>query len=105
MKPSVEPVKVTILDKEYLIACPEEEKVGLMESAAYLNRRMKEVRDSGKVVGSERIAMMVALNLTHEMLQSQENSEEISQLVENRITAMNRRLAAALLEDGTGTGT
>ncbi|MEX0730511.1 MAG: cell division protein ZapA [Aquisalimonadaceae bacterium] len=102
MKPSVDPVKVTVLDKEYLIACPEEEKAALMKSAAYLNRRMKEIRDSGKVVGSDRIAVMVALNITHEMLQTQENSESVSRLVEDRVSGMNRRLAAALKEDGTG---
>lgn len=101
MKPSVDPVKVTILDKEYLIACPEEEKAALMRSAEHLNRRMKEVRDSGKVVGSDRIAVMVALNVTHEMLQARENGEDVSRFVEDRVSILNRRLAAALREDGS----
>lgn len=100
MKASVEPVKVNILDKEYLIACPEDEKAELMKSAAYLNRRMKEVRDSGKVVGADRIAVMVALNITHELLQASESADDIARLVEDRIEAMNRRLAGALAEGG-----
>jgi len=101
MKPTVEPVKVTILDKEYLIACPDDEKAELMQSAAYLNRRMKEVRDSGKVVGGDRIAVMVALNITHEMLQSRDSGKDLLELVENRVDNMNRRLAGVLGENGT----
>lgn len=101
MKPSVEPVKVHILDKEYLIACPEEEKAELLKSAAYLDRRMREVRSSGKVVGADRIAVMVALNITHEMLQNSEDGAEVAHLVEDRIEAMDRRIASVLPEGNT----
>ena len=57
-------IKVYILDKEYLVACPEEERDALKASAKYLNDRMTEIRGSGKVVGIDRIAVMAALSRT-----------------------------------------
>lgn len=60
------PVIIQVLDKDYTVACPPEEKEGLLESAELLNRRMREVRDSGKVMGAERMAVMTALNVIHE---------------------------------------
>jgi len=64
------PVTIRILDKEYQIACSEEERHSLLDSARYLDERMKEIRNTGKVVGSERVAVMAALNITHDLLQS-----------------------------------
>ena len=61
-------VKVNILDKEYLVACPEEEQDALLASAKYLNEKMRDIRESGKVVGIDRIAVMTALNLAHEVI-------------------------------------
>ncbi|MCC5856617.1 MAG: cell division protein ZapA [Ectothiorhodospiraceae bacterium] len=96
MKPSVEPVKVTILDKEYLIACPEDEREGLLRSASILNRRMREIRESGKVVGADRIAVMAALNLAHELLRSEDAGNALADSLEQRLTNMHRRLDTAL---------
>ncbi|WP_455365491.1 cell division protein ZapA [Kaarinaea lacus] len=64
------PVTIRILDKEYQIACSEEERHSLLDSARYLDERMKEIRNTGKVIGSERVAVMAALNITHDLLQS-----------------------------------
>ena len=61
-------VTVNILDKEYLIACSDDEKTELMRSADYLDQKMREIRDAGKVIGSDRIAVMAALNISHELL-------------------------------------
>jgi cell division protein ZapA len=61
------PVIIQILDKDYTVACPAEEREGLLESARLLNERMREVRDSGKVLGTERMAVMTALNVIHEV--------------------------------------
>lgn len=61
--------KVNILDKEYLIGCPEEEQAALRQSANYLDQKMREIRASGKIHGLERIAVMAALNIAHEFLQ------------------------------------
>jgi cell division protein ZapA len=65
-----ETVFVKILDKEYQVACPREERQALMESAQLLDERMKAIRGSGAVIGVERIAVMAALNLSHELLQA-----------------------------------
>ncbi len=65
------PVEVHILDKAYKVACPEEERDDLLKSASFLDERMREVRSAGRVVGSERIAVITALNVTHELLRLQ----------------------------------
>ena len=61
--------KVLILDKDYMIACPEGEQAALRQSANYLDEKMREIRASGKIHGLERIAVMAALNIAHEFLQ------------------------------------
>lgn len=59
---------VTIFDREFRITCPEEERPVLLDAVAYLNRKMHEIREIGKVVTTERIAIMAALNIAHELL-------------------------------------
>lgn len=61
--------KVLILDKDYLVACPEGEQAALRQSASYLDEKMRQIRASGKIHGLERIAVMAALNIAHEFLQ------------------------------------
>jgi len=60
-------VSVSILDKEYQVACSPEERHDLRRAADELDRRMREVKQGGTIVGLERIAIMVALNLCHEL--------------------------------------
>lgn len=71
---SNETVFVKILDKEYQVACPREERQALIESAQLLDERMRAIRGSGAVIGLERIAVMAALNLSHELLQAKSHS-------------------------------
>ncbi len=59
---------VTILDREFRVACSEEERPGLLDAVTYLDKKMHEIRDIGKVVTTERIAIMAALNIAHELL-------------------------------------
>ena len=61
-------LQINIMGREFRVACPEEEQKGLLEAVEYLNRKMHEIRDNGKVVGLERIAIMAALNIAHELL-------------------------------------
>jgi cell division protein ZapA len=61
-------IEVTILERTLRIACKEEEKEDLLKAVAYVDARMRELRDSGKVIGGERIAMLTALNIAHELL-------------------------------------
>ena len=67
---STETISVHILGKDYQVACPDDEAEALMRAAAELDRRMKAIRQSGSVIGVERIAVMAALNLAHEVLSS-----------------------------------
>ncbi len=66
-----QPVSITILGKEYKIVCEENEKDALIRSAQDLDKQMRAIRDSGKVTSPDRIAVMAALNLTHELRQAQ----------------------------------
>lgn len=59
---------VTIMGREFRVACPEDEQQALLESVDYLDKKMREIRDAGKVIGVERIAIMAALNIAHEFL-------------------------------------
>ena len=68
-------VTVKILDKEYQVACPEEQEPHLVVSAKYLDKQMRGIRDSGKVIGLERIAVMAALNISYELLQASDNPD------------------------------
>jgi len=90
------PLSVRILEKEYMIACAPEERTELLDSAEFLNGRMREIRDSGKIVGLDRIAVMAALNLAHELilLRARENGTE--QEVGSRLKAMRERVETSL---------
>ena len=61
-------MQITIMGRNFRVACKDEEQAGLLEAVDYLNRRMEEIRDQGKIVGLERIAIMAALNIAHELL-------------------------------------
>ncbi|HET8696639.1 MAG TPA: cell division protein ZapA [Gammaproteobacteria bacterium] len=89
-------VTIRILEKEYHVACPAEEKPALVASAELLNAKMREIRDSGKVVGLDRVAVMAALNLANELLKAQGQDEELKNIVGLRIRAMREHLDSAL---------
>ena len=61
-------LQITIMGRDFRVACAEHEQAGLLQAVDYLNRKMLEIRDSGKVIGLERIAIMAALNIAHELL-------------------------------------
>jgi cell division protein ZapA len=89
-------VSVRILEKEYAMTCPYEERSALLDSAEFLNARMREVRDSGKVVGSDRIAVMVALNLANEYLKLKEREAKLESEASGRVKALRERVEAQL---------
>ena len=96
MSDSIARVTIRILEKEYHVACPAEEKGALIASAELLNRKMREIRDSGKVVGLDRVAVMAALNLANEYLKAKSSDEELQNIVGPKIRAMRERLDEAL---------
>jgi len=67
-------ITVQILDKDYCITCPTEERANLERAARYLDDKMREIRRHGKVIGAERVAVMAALNITHDLLHNQKHS-------------------------------
>ncbi len=68
MSGAIKTLDVKILDRELRVACPEDERGELLDAVAYLDKKMREIRDTGKVASVERIALMAALNITHELL-------------------------------------
>lgn len=89
-------VSISILGKEYLIACAENERGELISAADYLDDKMREIRDSGKVVGTDRIAVMAALNIAHELLKQSPDSSKGTPDVENRIKSIQSKIEDAL---------
>jgi len=89
-------VNISIMGKDYLVACDEDEKQDLIRSADYLNRKMCEIRDSGKIIGTDRIAVMAALNIAHELL-NQEGGTDVSQnAIGDRIMSLSSKIEDAL---------
>ncbi|MBA2408669.1 MAG: cell division protein ZapA [Gammaproteobacteria bacterium] len=97
------PVTVYILDKEYRVACPEDEHSALLASASLLNARMKQIRESGKVVGADRVAVIAALNLTQEFLNEKTSRETFSRDVTARIRSIENRIDTVLATDDEAT--
>jgi cell division protein ZapA len=89
-------VSVRIMEKEYVIACPYEERTALLDTAEFLNRRMREVRDSGKVVGLDRIAVMVALNLANELMRLKNRDARLETETSGRVRALRERVEGAI---------
>jgi len=89
-------ITVKILDKEYQVACPQEQEAELAVSAKYLDKQMRGIRDSGKVIGLERIAVMAALNISYELLQASEQTDAKPGGGDDALRRLNRRLDDAL---------
>ena len=91
----VKSVDVSILGREFTVSCTDEEHQGLMDAVSYLDTKMHEIRDSGKVVGVERIAIMTALNLSHELLNTKAGDVDIGDY-KRRINAMQNQIDEAI---------
>lgn len=94
-EPSI-PVVVHILDKEYRIACQQGEQDVLLASAALLDQRMREIKTGGKVIGNDRIAVLAALNLAHELLDQKNRKDDTAQSISTRLRAMQEKIELAL---------
>ena len=89
-------ISVRLLDREYQVACPSEERADLLDSAEYLDAKMREVRDAGKVVGLDRIAVISALNLANELIKLRRHGSTLDGDVGARIRTLRERVEAAL---------
>ncbi|MFV2031967.1 MAG: cell division protein ZapA [Gammaproteobacteria bacterium] len=91
-----QPISVSILDKDYKIACPTGEQPALLASAKYLDSKMREVRDSGNIMGSERVAVITALNITNDLLNSGQIDKGISQELSPRLKNLELKISQVL---------
>jgi len=89
-------VSVRILDKEYQVACPPSERTDLLDSAEVLNTKMREIRDSGRIVGLDRIAVMAALNMANDLLHAQERDKALEGNVSDRLKIISDRVDSVL---------
>ncbi len=96
MNESTAQVSVRILDKEYQVACPASERTDLLDSAEILNAKMLEIRDSGRIVGIDRIAVMAALNMANDMLHAQARDRTLDGDVSSRLKLISERVESVL---------
>lgn len=91
-----EPVFINIFGKEYQVACKKEDQAALVSASTLLDNKMREIRSAGKVLGTERVAVMAALNIAHELIESQQNKSQDSDVVFDRLKALQEQVDAAL---------
>jgi cell division protein ZapA len=97
---AIKPVDVSIMGREFTVSCTDEERAGLLDAVNYLDKKMHDIRDAGKVVGVERIAIMAALNLSHELLNTKSGDVDIGDY-KRRISAMQNQIDEALVPQAT----
>lgn len=98
MTQQIAQVSVRILDKEYQVACPAEERTDLLDSAEILNSKMREIRDSGRIVGLDRIAVMAALNMANDLLHAKARDQELEGDISDRLKSISDRVDNVLSE-------
>lgn len=89
-------MSIRVLDKDYQVACPADEEAALLDSARLLDEKMREVRDTRKMVGTDRVAVMAALNLAHDLLQLQSGAGGDGSDVNNKLRSLQNKVEAAI---------
>ena len=89
-------ITIHILDKEYMIACGEEERHDLQRSADYLDKKMRDIRATGKIIGTDRLAVMAALNISHELLTHDGAKPKTDVSVDARLRSIQEKIDDAL---------
>lgn len=92
MTDQIAQVSVRILDKEYQVACPAQERTDLLDSAEILNAKMREIRDSGRIVGLDRIAVMAALNMANDLMHAQARDKQLDGSISDRLKTISDRV-------------
>jgi len=88
-------LNIRIMDKDYRVACPADQQATLRDSADFLNDRLNDIKNKGSIIGTERIAIMAALNLAHELLGSQGSIDTFSD-VDSRMLNLQKKIDIAL---------
>ena len=89
-------VEVKILDKEYQVNCPPSDQEALMKSARYLDESMRKIKDRGNIHGAEKIAVMAALNITHDMLRKNRLINETRHITAQQVKGLEEKIDSAL---------
>ena len=89
-------VSVRIPEKEYQVACPIEERSDLLDAAEFLNGKMREIRDTGNIVGADRIAVMAGLNLANELLKLRSKEQPVDGELGNRVRNLREKVESAI---------
>lgn len=89
-------VSVKLLDREFLVGCRPDEREGLLASVEHLNRKMREIRHVSRSPGYDRIAVLAALDITHELLMLQRSQQALSSNAGEQIALLRRKLEDAL---------
>lgn len=96
MNGSGEPVTVHILDREFHVACTPDERAGLLAAARYLDEKMREMRNGARTAGLDRIAILAALNICHELLAERARGSSESSRLAEKLQAINLKLERVL---------
>ncbi len=96
--PKSSSLDVNILDREFRVACPEDEREELQDAVAYLDKKMREIRDTGKIASVERIAIMAALNIAHELLTTRVGGGFDLADLKRRMQSMQATIDASLVD-------
>lgn len=96
MNTSSEPVSVVILDKKYQFACTPEQRNDLVEAARHLDECMNDIRESGRLMSLERIALQAALNFSADLLRMQRNEAQRQERIDQRIRLLADQIDVAL---------
>ena len=87
-------VDVNIMGREFTVSCTDEERPGLINAVDFLDKKMRDIRDGGKIIGVERIAIMAALNLSHELLNAKSGNVDVGD-IKRRISQMQDQIDKA----------
>jgi|TARA_B110000908_G_scaffold113635_1_gene133334 cell division protein ZapA len=90
-------VNISIMGRDFSVACPPDEQEDLLEAARYLDGNMKEIKKTGKIIGAERCAIMAALNITNELLKLKRATVQQTQ-ANRRLENLQQRIDDALRE-------
>ncbi|HZW86196.1 MAG TPA: cell division protein ZapA [Gallionella sp.] len=101
MSTTIKTLEIKLLDRELRVACPEDERGELLDAVAYLDKKLREIRDAGKIASVERIALMAALNIAHELLSVKVGRGFDLADFKRRIDSMQATIDVALAEQDT----
>lgn len=96
MNQEAKSLTVTLLDKEFRIQCAPGDEHELLESAEYLNQKLLEIRNSGKLIGLDKIALMAAMNISHELVQAKSQLEQKGEVLDKRLALLQDKVKNAI---------